>query len=488
MKCKSCDYPLWQIRARVCPECGAPFKPSDFEFVMNSVQFRCPHCEQPYYGTGPNGHLRPPSFVCIGCSRAISMDEMVLLPTEGVSEVLTLPGRNPWVERRGNTWVGAWFRTIGMAIESPRGIGRQTPPQSSATAAFGFAILTNLVYVALSGLWILVFPFFLLGGMAGGRGIGLFVVAAVFVAIVPVGLLLAALVVHATLRLTGPAERGLKGTCLAVWYASAANIPTAVPCLSSYIAPLGWVWWAIASGFAVHAMHRCKGWRAALAVALPSVILAVLTGAGLMYAVHGLNSLATRAAGIATPANVGRISAAAGVNIAQIGADIRRMGLANPPTLPRHAIEIMEANSGLSYADSPYLALSIVIGGQSVGSLPNLPAAQRKASVSAIAASLPNNVIAHRLGDYVFTYSGIDLVKAPGSVWTVIYWPDPDDSPLLAGRTFHAACLDGTVESFTTEESFEAGLKRQNERRRDAGLPVLPHPREVTHSKPATVD
>lgn len=27
MRCKRCDYPLWNLRDRKCPECGKPFAP-----------------------------------------------------------------------------------------------------------------------------------------------------------------------------------------------------------------------------------------------------------------------------------------------------------------------------------------------------------------------------------------------------------------------------------------------------------------------------
>ena len=86
MRCKTCDYPLWQIRDRKCPECGSAFRPSDFEFTLNSVRFCCPHCEQAYYGTGANGHISPRTFACVSCAKVIDMDEMVLLPAEGVKD------------------------------------------------------------------------------------------------------------------------------------------------------------------------------------------------------------------------------------------------------------------------------------------------------------------------------------------------------------------------------------------------------------------
>ncbi len=73
MRCKTCGYRLWNLTEQRCPECATPFRPSEFEFVPNSVQFCCPHCGQAYYGTGPQGHLEPASFVCAKCGNAIQM-------------------------------------------------------------------------------------------------------------------------------------------------------------------------------------------------------------------------------------------------------------------------------------------------------------------------------------------------------------------------------------------------------------------------------
>ena len=109
MRCKICDYRLWNLRSRVCPECGTPFKPSEFEFFLNSVQFCCLHCNQTYYGTGAKGHLVPAEFECVKCARQIHMDEMVLLPTEGIEEEQTKAHTMPWMERKKRGAVRAWF-------------------------------------------------------------------------------------------------------------------------------------------------------------------------------------------------------------------------------------------------------------------------------------------------------------------------------------------------------------------------------------------
>src|SRR5205809_3624053 len=99
MHCKQCDYPLWGLRTRECPECGKPFGPSSYEFVANSVRFCCPHCEQSYYGTGARGHLVPPHFDCVSCQRHIHMHDMVLFPAHGLEEEQTAIEQMPWLNR-----------------------------------------------------------------------------------------------------------------------------------------------------------------------------------------------------------------------------------------------------------------------------------------------------------------------------------------------------------------------------------------------------
>ena len=69
MRCKTCDYQLWNLRSRQCPECGTAFRVSDYDFVPNSVQFCCPHCNQIYYGTSARGQLVPPAFTCVSCNK-----------------------------------------------------------------------------------------------------------------------------------------------------------------------------------------------------------------------------------------------------------------------------------------------------------------------------------------------------------------------------------------------------------------------------------
>src|ERR1044071_4725792 len=112
MKCKPCGYSLWNLRTRQCPECSAPFQPSEFEFVPNTVRFCCPHCGQQYFGTDEKGHLKPPLFDCVTCHQRVHMDEMVIEPAAGMAEDQTRAERMPWLERNEPGPVKAWFAMI----------------------------------------------------------------------------------------------------------------------------------------------------------------------------------------------------------------------------------------------------------------------------------------------------------------------------------------------------------------------------------------
>lgn len=95
MRCETCDYPLFDIRERTCPECGTPFRPSQFEFSHCGVRFCCLHCDQQYYGTGHRGHLVPKAFRCIRCNNDVNMNEMVVrVPLHKVLERQRTSGGN----------------------------------------------------------------------------------------------------------------------------------------------------------------------------------------------------------------------------------------------------------------------------------------------------------------------------------------------------------------------------------------------------------
>ncbi|MCC7409629.1 MAG: hypothetical protein IT442_16310 [Phycisphaeraceae bacterium] len=112
-----------------------------------------------------------------------------------------------------------------------------------------------------------------------------------------------------------------------------------------------------------------------------------------------------------------------------------------------------------------------------------LPQAKRDQHQAAMAAAMPKNVIAHRLGNFVFTYHGLDFRTAPPEAWTIILhcgpqknWPHP--IPLCVG------CVNGRLKQFEPE-AFPHELETQNRLRATLSLAPLPDPRTVTHDHPA---
>jgi hypothetical protein len=101
--------------------------------------------------------------------------------------------------------------------------------------------------------------------------------------------------------------------------------------------------------------------------------------------------------------------------------------------------------------------------------------------------ALPAGVVAHRLGDYVFTYHGIDPKTDDAGLWLVIASPDPGaNGMLLQGEVFayQAQLADGSVLTINAVD-WPGALAGQNALRAQAGLAPIPDPQTVTHSAPA---
>ncbi len=115
-----------------------------------------------------------------------------------------------------------------------------------------------------------------------------------------------------------------------------------------------------------------------------------------------------------------------------------------------------------------------------------LPPTEKQEVVEEAAEALPDGVVAHRLGDFVFTYHGIDLDNAGAGLWVVVMAADPDVAgPALARGPVVVGMADGTVRAIARSRLTEA-LARQNELRAANGLPALPDPTRLTHDAPAT--
>jgi hypothetical protein len=156
---------------------------------------------------------------------------------------------------------------------------------------------------------------------------------------------------------------------------------------------------------------------------------------------------------------------------------------------PGHAIELLTrgylAPGELVIIDPRCPLGAWTIGGATFNSLPDLPAAQLDKIEAKARAWLPDNVIAHRAGDWVFTYHGIDAATADGELWIAVGSPDPECS-FVAGQLtlFEVVTLDGQVRRMRGDRS--RWMVDQNKVRAAHGLAPLPDLSTITHTKPAT--
>lgn len=488
MRCRTCDYSLWNLTARQCPECGAAFRPRDFEFVPNSVRFCCSHCDQVYYGTSATGHLEPDHFDCVRCGERIAMDEMVLRPHGGLADRQTQLGFNPWLERPGRGRFRAWYATIGAALVSPVSLGRGTPEQSSVGRAAWFAVVTLAVTFAAKLLPALcigaVLPVlvarsaqgtappagYLVAVMAGSMVVGL--VGAFIFTLLYLGLW--ALVTHGILRISGSGQGPLRRTVHSICYSSGSMVTSIVPCVGN----LAIVWWIVSAVLMVKESHGLQGVRATFAVLTFPVCALVLFIA--TYVVFMAVMVGNAATG--TPVTLG-VSGAQAVADALIAHAAEHNGRG-----PAHGLQLL-ADGRLN--EWQFIAsgtsgdpTDIPVAGINLFDVVLLPPRDQQAVIQRAAAALPADVVAHRVGDFVFTFHGAVLDERVPWLWVVVMCPDPDTSRLpIAVTPVTVGRGDGAV-LYITPDTFGPALARQNQMRRGIGLPPLPDPRAVTHDAP----
>lgn len=472
MRCKQCDYPLWNLTQRLCPECGAPFTPSDFRLVPNSCRFLCPHCKQDYYGTDENGHLVPRTFECVKCHRSIDMDEMVLLPTEGVREERTTQDLHPWVHRRSKGFLKGLLTSIGWALVQPIRLMR-ADPGPSVGQAWLFLAITALLYALPSLLFFALMVIVPGGGVGAGYGVILFFVSAVAVPFVLA--LLWGAVAHLLLRVTGPTAGGMDWTYQTICYSHGATVLNLVPCLSWATWFLSGIWWAISATLMLKERQQVSAGRAVLAgVAPPAVVLLLAVGGLVGVLVYGVS--ASRTASLQQ----------GGTNAQAVTKAVVDYAAASGGTGPTHPIELVEAghmtNLDFEYGVSATQPMHIPVGQTTLMAWASQPQAQQQTALQQAVDGVPKDTVALRFGDFVFTHYGIDVGADDPGLWIVIGSRDPftNKSMMMIGSTglVHVGALDGSLVEIPKED-FATALEQQNALRADHGLAPLPDPDSV---------
>lgn len=496
MRCRNCDYRLWNIASRTCPECGVAFRVSDFEFVRGSVAFCCPHCDMAYYGTDEKGHLVPSSFYCAKCQQPVTMESMVLRPAQGVEEMETERSRIPWVARPEIGLRRALTRTIWMAMVHPIQLMRSSTTDEPPRAAWNFAAWSLLITLGLgAGLVFAVEMLVILLVVPVGRTgvVAVFAIGLGFVVVLALGVLLNLVCiviwgwgVQAALWLTGTGHKPLSQTYRALLYSTGANVSSIMPCLGWYF---GWIWWLVSAVIMVRETHRISSGRAAFAVlALPGILLVCGTVAYVAL-LSLLFSTATGPLAFATTGPGFAIYSPA-YNETQLALNAYLDYATENGKLPTHPIELLlddrmavtdfvssASNTNLSQAGWP---------GMNAKTLDGMSETAKATKISSFVAGLPKNGIAHRGGDFVFTCPGVDPSTLTPDVWLVIYSPmsDPGGSTKPFATFVYVGCADGTVIAIPNA-AFQNSLQGQMAVRTRNNLPPLPILSSITQSSPA---
>lgn len=422
MFCKTCQYPLWNLKDRTCPECGSGFVPSRFAFVPNSVQFCCPHCQQAYYGTSANGHLVPPVFDCVSCAARIEMDEMVLLPASGIDEKRTRARVNPWLEGGGRGRGKRWLRTVLYSMVTPGSLILATPREAPKRRTLAFAVCTVMTAMAIS----VVMPFFILIPLIAPLGANLnsFVESVLGFAggLVLWGLLTCAVVpvyagmAHLLLR-GGKPRGGYRETFHATAMASGANVLGGVPIFGMFTSFLGLVWWGVSLSVMLRSVHRVSKARAFVAGLLPPIaVLVLIVGGFVALMVFGF-TMASQATG----------AMSAAVRAQQIGTlkavreDVAEHG-------ERH-LGSMILDGRLEASDALAAGVSstsgVVAGGVELGAFVLTATDEEKQTLAAtLDAMLTADVIAYRVGDVVVIRDVPEPPPDP-ALWRLVYSLEP---------------------------------------------------------------
>ncbi len=123
--------------------------------------------------------------------------------------------------------------------------------------------------------------------------------------------------------------------------------------------------------------------------------------------------------------------------------------------------------------------------------LPALETEQQQRAVDEAIAELPEGTVAHRLGDFVFTYHGMVFEAGPKESLPIVVLalaPEYNRPP-----TSKAGIMIGHLRSLfvlpsTYDPTRRRGLEWENKSRQRAGLPPLPDPFRVRHLRPAVVE
>ncbi len=155
---------------------------------------------------------------------------------------------------------------------------------------------------------------------------------------------------------------------------------------------------------------------------------------------------------------------------------------------PEHAAQLIAAGKvgpdAFAVTESSTQTFNVPLGTSNLQSVGWSPVHVQEEIVREVVAAMPPNVVAHRLGDYVLCWHGIELGHAEASLWLFIVSADPDfNDPTDLNGAVIVGLADGTIERVEID-AWDERLTAQNTLRIANNLAPLPHPSRVRHANP----
>lgn len=233
MNCSKCNYALWNLPGRQCPECGQAYKLSDYYFQPYKVEFCCPHCQHVYLGSGEKGQPTLPDDGCEGCGKPLQMDELIVRPLDSSQTALLSSVSNPcnpWMMRSELGLFRAFFRTAMMSLFEPtrlaRGVSLQNDAGMHARRYFGCVLGVIIASKLLVSMVLVVFDPNSFNYFAFR-----FVIEALVVSLLlTIGLMIQGLISHAVIILTSTWPVSFEVTRTAMYYSSTPVLIGVLPC------------------------------------------------------------------------------------------------------------------------------------------------------------------------------------------------------------------------------------------------------------------
>jgi hypothetical protein len=425
------------------------------------------------------------------------MDGMLLRPAEGLADADTEPGVMPWLERKRRGLVKSYLGTVGLALVRPARLMRGVPQSASVGEALVFGVVTSalgfLIGSALPSVGYWAWTGFVWGWGPGFWEVFRLVVWLIFALFMVTGIIpIWALFAHGVLRLTGGSRYTVDRTLQAMGYSAGANVLSVIPVAGPV---LGWLWWSISAVAMVSSGQKVNPVRGLVAVyALPLVLALVGLGGAGLATWWARTTLTTGPGGQAWSAQQFRAQA---VHSGVLANAFSRDGVGPP-----HALDLVPAENLITWTyDGPVERVfchpdtmttldNVPVGDGTLRTFSRMSTARQREMIRELADEMPDNVIAHRVGDYVFTYHGATIYGRDPKLWVVVMLADPDvNGPpnpgdlVLVGTAEYRAPLEAMEYSDLADE-----LEEQNGHRATLGLPPLPDLLTVTHGNPAMGD